>query len=275
LYKLLGEAFFLKLVKERKSTSWRGKLLPNNYQFPPSTYRITSNQGIKLKVDLYDYIGHHLFFKLKDPSHEQMVKLVQPGYTVIDIGANIGYTLLQFAKHAGEEGFVYGFEPDPYNFQMCKENIALNRVTNACLFPLGLGNNQSHLKLKIDKSNRGRNRISTHTSLSEMQEIEVTTLDRFFYQPPPVDNIDLIKIDVEGFEMKVLQGGENLIDQFHPILFIELDDNNLSETGGSARELIEWLEQRNYLIKRVGENDIIHSDMDFEDCHYDIICKPG
>jgi FkbM family methyltransferase len=190
---------------------------------------------------------------------------------ILDIGTNSGSTILKFASLT--KNSVYGFEPDDFNFKICQENISLNHFNNINVENIGLGNIAGTYKLSVDTdSNRGGNRISFNNDLQTYTTINVETLDAWV-ESKDLQNIDLIKIDVEGFEMKVLEGGKNTISKFMPKLFIELDDNNLRNVGNSAKELIDFLEDLDYDIIIAETGQRIERNYNFTNKHFDIICK--
>lgn len=252
------------------------KLVPNPYQYPSGSKRSYSKNGIKLELDISDYIGHYIYFDFPDPSHQTLIDLAKPGATILDVGTNIGGTVLSFACAVGESGKVYGFEPDPLNYKRCLHNLRLNSFKNIEVLNAGLGNEKAKLKLEVrTPENRGGNRIAGSSSpVGEFSVIDVVTMNDFVKEKN-ISKVDLIKIDVEGFELKVLEGGRRVLQNSKPVLFIELDDNNLKDQGNSAKELISFL-------KDLGYNKIIHAEnnspvdehSDFRNCHYDIICYP-
>ena len=86
-------------------------------------------------------------------------------------------------------------------------------------------------------------------------------------------SIDLIKIDVEGYEHEVLKGAKNTIAKYHPVLFVEIDENNLIQQNSSAGILIKELEDVGYSIKRADTLEPIGPNYrKFENCHFDVIC---
>lgn len=227
-----------KLTQEKKPNDLICKLVPNNYQYPTSSYRTFNYNGVNLKVDIRDYVGHYLYFGFKDKGHEKLYQLTKKDDIVLDIGTNIGSTLLGFANIIGNKGEVYGFEPDKYNYEQCQQNITLNNFKNIEVANIGLGNEKGEFSLVVDTpTNRGGNRISLNNNNKMAEIITVDTLDNWF-QSKKLSQIDLIKIDVEGFELNVLKGGSESIKKYQPKLFIELDDNNLKNVGNNASELI-------------------------------------
>jgi FkbM family methyltransferase len=249
------------------------KLVPNNYQYKPNSIRTFNYKGVNLSVDIRDYVGHFLYFGFKDGAHEKLMNLCKPDYTVLDIGTNIGSTLLQFANKIGEKGKVYGFEPDPTNYQACKNNISLNSFHNLEVANIGLGDKKGSFNLVVDtETNRGGNRISfENESQKTSTTIQVERLDDWVINKY-INHVDLIKIDVEGFEMNVLKGAEEILKKHNPTLFIELDNNNLKQVESNAKDLILFLEKLNYQMINAESNLKVTSTDNFSNCHFDIIC---
>jgi len=261
----------------KKYDSFICKLVPNIYQYPRGTIRQIVSGEIHFEVDIHDYMSHFLYYGFKDISHSNLFILCNPGNTVIDIGANIGTTLLKMAKICGKNGYVLGFEPDPINFKRLQKNIALNNFTNLSVKQIGLGNKPGRYRLEnYIEFNSGGKRISTSGKISsnDSMEVEINTLDNFLSQNyNSLNKIDLIKIDVEGFEFNVLKGAKNTIERYTPVLFIEVDDNNLKAQSASAKELIHLLSETGYSVEHAENKTPITENDDFSNCHYDIICR--
>lgn len=105
------------------------------------------------------------------------------------------------------------------------------------------------------------------------QTIEVDRLDTVCMEQN-TGKIDFIKIDVEGFEYEVLAGGSEVIKKWKPVLFIELDDNNLKENNKNAKELVELLVGFGY--DTFYQADILTAvtpGMDFNNCHFDLVAR--
>ena len=248
------------------------KLVPNPYQYPPGTIRMLNRNGIAMRVDMSDYIGHYLFFGFADSGMDKLFSLCKADSTVLDVGANIGWTVLNMANIA-RQGKVLGFEPDPYNFERCSQNMLLNDFKNGSAYPLGLGNENRAMNIEIRTiSNRGGNRIAPGRS-GDTRMVEVVRLDDFSLALE-LPKIDLIKIDVEGYELNVLRGAERLLKKHKPILFLELDDNNLIDQGDSALALIQFLGHVGYAeICHALDESKITATTNFSNCHFDIIAK--
>jgi FkbM family methyltransferase len=173
---------------------------------------------------------------------------------------------------------VLGFEPDSVNYQKALKNIGLNSFDNLEVVNKGLGPAEATARLfRVNEGNAGMNRILPETGEGERgpigsDVIEIVALDDFAAERglPP---IDLIKIDVEGYEMNVLRGAQGILRQHRPILFIELDDDNLRVQNDSAAQLVSFLEGHGYRIYRADNKKKVTSADDFTACHFDIICE--
>lgn len=267
------ENWLREIVKGKSANSFFSKLVPNNYQYAKNSLREFEYKGIRLKLDIHDYLAHFIYFGFEDPSHATLMNLIKKDDVILDIGTNYGTTILQFAKQTGNRGQVYGFEPDFINFSVCMENIKLNSFANLQVENIGLGSKEGSFFLVVDnESNRGMNRIGNNSKGKNSHEVKIIRLDDWVNQKG-IEIINLIKIDVEGFEMEVLRGGEQSLRKYHPLLFIELDDTNLVQQNSSAKELVEFLNQLNYTIYHSETGKQIFGTDSFRDCHYDIICK--
>lgn len=248
------------------------KLVPNPYQYSPGTYREIERYGLTLRVDISDYIGHYLYFGFLDKSIDTLFSLCREHDNIIDIGSNIGWVALNFAR-LSKTGQVIGFEPDPFNHRVCKENIDRNALFNISVLPYGLGEYSGQVDMEIrTPDNRGGNRI-TPVGLKGSVIVQIRKLDDI-REVTSLAIIHLIKLDVEGYELKVLRGGINLLKKHKPTLFIEVDDKNLRDQGDSAIELILFLESCGYYsIINAETGGKIESSTNFENSHFDIICE--
>jgi len=232
----------VKFTRNNKMNSFPAKLIPANYLYPSGSTRTCVNDEINFNVDISEYNGHAVYFGLREPGTQKLFSLIKPGMVVYDIGANIGVITLNIAKRIQQRGKVFSFEPGPHNFKCAKANIDLNDFSNITLLNLGLGDEKTNAFLyNVNPNNRGMQRLLQSHPGNEFEKIQVQidTLDntaQTFSMPAPA----LIKIDVEGFELKVLKGATHIIDEYKPLLFIEVDDNNLREQGNTASELVEF-----------------------------------
>ncbi len=258
--------------KDNQASLVISKLVPNHYQYAKKTFRSTAVGSVKMNLDVSDYMGHEAYFGYHESETRRLLGLAETNNTVFDIGANIGFTCLRLKEKVGTGGQVYAFEPDMYNFEQLSKNMNLNPELPITIFNFGMGQTKERHKLTFDTAdNRGGGRINDQTDGS-FNWIEVTTLD-LFVEEQNIPKIDLIKIDVEGFEYQVLLGGKEIIQKWRPTLFIELSDANLQRQHASASMLITFLEEYYPVIIHAFTGERIHRNSDFKNCHFDIIAR--
>jgi FkbM family methyltransferase len=182
-------------------------------------------------------------------------KLVKPGDIVFDIGANIGAHTLGLAQSVGPTGRVFAFEPTDFAFAKLKRNLVLNpnllARTDARQILLAAQVNaprQTEIyaswPLKTDASvhpkHRGRLVTTLHAS--------VDTLDRLV-EREGIERLNLIKIDVDGFEYPVLKGGLRTIAKFRPLLVMEMSPYVHAEQNQSFEALVALLRDCGYSLQ--------------------------
>jgi len=259
---------------DKTTDQWITKFPPNCYQYSKNSIREVERNGVNYILDLSDMVDWHIYFGFKEIARQELLGMMNKGDTIIDIGANVGDVSLHAAKIIGDKGSVHSFEPDPINFQRLSKNWKNNHFSNIVLNNLGIGNEKGSFNLAIVREgNQGMNRIvASDASDINSNRIDVITLDSYVREND-LKKVDLIKIDVEGFEMNVLKGSKEVINAFRPSFFIELDDSNLREQGSSAKELVELLEGYDYQIRNAESKEQITPVSDFQNCHFDIIAS--
>jgi len=266
----LPERFLVSKITGSPYRYWQ-RMVPPIYFYPTGSFRVVNREGITFRLDLSKQLDHSIYFSLlNDPAWRNLLQIVRPNFRVIDIGANIGYLTLQFASRC-PEGFVHAFEPDSETFLKLNQNVVLNPYNNIKLFQCALGAITGKANLyKLYESNPGANRILPGAPDKQVpsETVDVTTLDILAEQ---VGKVDLIKVDVEGFELFVLHGAQRVIHRHRPILFVELADINLAQQGCNGEQVIEWLTRSEYLILDARTmKPLVRSDKYYTD----ILCFP-
>lgn len=246
------------------------KLIPLHTQFQKNSIREVNREGIRYRFDISDIVSWWNYYGFKEKEQVNLMEKIDKKMVVFDIGANIGTFSLPFGKKVGNEGTIYSFEPFLPTFKKLQHNLSLNEVSikNVKIFNLGIGKEAGTFKFELrDANNYGMNRVSKNGEF----EVNITTLDKFI-SDIQLQKIDWIKIDVEGFEYEVILGAKNLIKQFRPNFFIEINDENLRDQNSSAKDVILFFEQENFNIFSALDFKPITSNDNFENCHLDIFC---
>lgn len=183
--------------------------------------------------------------------HSGIIGEIVKNKAILDIGANIGNHTLYYILECGA-GSVYCFEPIKDTFEILKKNVEINCVENiAHLFNKGVGKVSCNAKVSIyDKENIGGTMIEP----SETGNIEIISIDELKI----VEDIGLVKIDVEGFEIEVLKGMMKTLYKNKPYITIEIRDRNFDEArslllpiGYEYQEIephLDWRDYNDYLF---------------------------
>lgn len=265
------EPLLLKLADGKSYPSLAVKLLPMPHLYPRPSWRVALRNSLKLKLDISDLVDWHAYFNLSDPSISLFLSKIQATDIVLDVGSNIGYVALQCAQKANL-GHVYGFEPSKKNFTKCTQNLQLNHLTNINVFQLALGQTPGKTFLKVEsENNSGMARID-HQSSESNEEVIVKTIDQVV-EEASIKTVNIIKLDVEGFELNVLKGAINTIRKFRPKLFLEVDESFLQRFQNSSEELFSWIRSNDYEIFDTEIQPVISAAL-LKKKHQDIYCIP-
>ncbi len=158
--------------------------------------------------------------------------ILRPGDTFVDVGANVGQLSIVAARRVGRQGRVVAIEAHPRTFGFLRDNLALNQLDWVDARNTALGDEEGRISF-TDLSLDDQNAVATPGATASV-EVPLTTLD--FLWPETAGDIRLLKIDVEGFEAKVLAGGASAIRRC-AALYIEESERNLARFGSKPAEL--------------------------------------
>lgn len=194
---------------------------------------------------------------------------------VIEVGSNIGLHAVPIAKKI-PQGKLLCFEPQRIIFQQLCCNLALNNLTNVDSYRLGVG--EQNETLAIERSNydtawnygsfsldKGFSTEGSFNGSVEKERLDVVNLDDF----PAVAELDrlaLLKIDAEGFDIKVLNGAEKTIKRLQPAIFIEVKFNTAGEILQKLQALqyrVFWVASRRYQQNNFYRAPQVESGVDF------------
>src|SRR6202035_1763667 len=158
----------------------------------------------------------------------QLSRWVHPGAVVFDVGANFGYYSVSLASAMQGNGKVYVFEPCKSSFRRLQTNIALNRLDSIIeAIPLALSERSGVAYLDRTDGNSGAASLSSE---AKGEAVELDTLDHFC-DVNEIDHVDVVKIDVEGSELRVIEGGKSTLTRHQPTIMIEFNSSALGAVG--------------------------------------------
>lgn len=205
---------------ERQIGNYRMKINPSNGGIHSNLLKISRTGGEREPELLYT-----------------LRKELREGMVCMDLGANIGYVTLLMAEKIGKSGVIYAIEPDPVNIEFLKINLKLNNyLDRVTVYNIGMSNKSGKMDFYVGKSsNLGGMTKSKNTSSTPMK-VSVETLSNFCNKHAPPE---LIKMDIEGHEVEVLEGMYDIVvkDDFPCKIVMELHPTFYSE----ARSLEYWV----------------------------------
>lgn len=204
----------------------------------------------------------HIFCQAgKIPDYEEILKngyskLILPNDVVIDVGAHTGRHLKNFIQLVGCYGMVHGIEPLPEQFNYLKatyrqtntqlHNIALSDFEGQSDFCFAEGQpEESGLKQRIYNNPK--------EVIPKNIKVQVRTINNYFEK---IDRLSYVKIDAEGAEISILNGGEKIINKFRPFISVEYGYPSYSVYGLENVSLFNWAEKNNYYITDIYGNFI-------------------
>ncbi|MGY8997573.1 MAG: FkbM family methyltransferase [Alphaproteobacteria bacterium] len=212
----------------------------------PNVLRMT-REGAMLynRHDLYVGRSLELLGEYSPGETDLFNRILAPGHTAIEVGANIGSQTVVLAKRVGTNGKVHAFEPQQPLFQLMCANLALNGLLNTHAWNCAVDETPGFLAVPPTDYERGYNfgGIAMGPDGSNGYRVQSVKLD----EAVGTDQISegglrLIKLDVEGMELAVLKGAAGLVTTFQPVIYTE---NNIQEKSPA---LIQWLLDSGYRL---------------------------
>ena len=219
----------------------------------------TEAQGIKLWVDPASNFGIRI---LREDNYEAGLsaafsELLKPGDTFVDVGANEGWFSLLAAKLVGPSGRVLACEPQERLWPVIAKNIALNRLSNIRLLPFACsdcaGKHNMHLYPSLNSGSShmgGAARRWEKTQTVETLPLS-EILDSLGGRP-----VNLLKIDVEGFEHKVLLGAGECIGREIRAIVVETHAAQLGQVGTNEQQIKALLAAKGYTMRKTGDAEV-------------------
>lgn len=169
--------------------------------------------------------------------------LLSSGSVFYDIGANFGYYSLMLAHSLNGDCSIRSFEPNPKTYQRLRTNIQLNHLQEVVkTFPIALSDSNGTGTLIERADNSGASRLGNDsTGIS----VDVRTLDSFCNEKSE-ERLDAVKIDVEGYEVRVLHGAHQTISKFKPAIVIEFWTPGLKRAEATVDDIADVLGEMGY-----------------------------
>jgi FkbM family methyltransferase len=208
---------------------------------------ISLEGGPLLGVDLATPHGRRFFgYGFCDPAARIMLSLLKPGDVVIDGGANIGLFTVLAAGGVGSQGRVIACEPSPTTMALLRANVERNDFNWVELREVALADAPGRLSMHVFDPGSGFSSFAPADAGGAREvEVEVTTLDELAGEM--LDRLALVKLDVEGAELRALRGAARIFERARPDFIVELEPEHLERQGSSIAEVQDLFEDAGYV----------------------------
>ena len=218
-----------------------------------------------VRGEFAEVLGHRMYLGAKDdlnlsvdgiygPFETRTVqRQVRAGDVVVDIGANVGYYTLQFARLVGRDGRVFAFEPDPENFDLLDRNVRLNGYQNVTLERKAISDRTGKARFYLAE-HKGDGRVYNSHDGRGWIEIEQVQLDEYFENHR--GGVDFIKMDIQGAEPAALRGMTRLLGRHQTVkLLVEFWPVGLKLFGTKPAAFLRSLVELGFVLHNVDERD--------------------
>jgi FkbM family methyltransferase len=190
-----------------------------------------------------------------DSAERQLLRqILIPGDVAVDAGANIGIYSQFLARCVGPSGAVYSFEPAPENFERLR--AAARGFSNMHIEQAAVGERSRKAELYVSGTlNVDHRTYLPANSTRRAVQIEMVALDDYF---SPGQRVDLIKMDIQGYELQALRGAERLLaDNPAAKLLLELWPYGLKQAGANWGDLVDALASKHLTISEVTRSGLV------------------
>ncbi len=219
---------------------------------PGGGARQVSCYGFQAQLDPRFIVdGICLLLQEFDPDYDDFCRsFLEPGAVVVDVGCHAGITIFSALQSVGENARIYGFEPDPRQFQRCLTNMALNPqlAGRVQVVPIALSDSDGEVRFH-DSGYGSVDYIAGRGHYVATPDGPVSAVSRRFdgwVAEEGLDRLDCIKCDVEGHEVQVLGGALESIERFRPLVFFEA--LFLWNSPSELEKILEWFRSLDYVV---------------------------
>jgi FkbM family methyltransferase len=202
------------------------------------------------------FIGQRVALGKYEPYETKLIlRQLKPNQVVIDVGANIGYYTMLIANKVKK---VYALEPDKTNFEILKKNILANNLKNVVAIRAAAGSKKSRLNLYKSKENLGDHKLYGDGKKERVRVVKLDELVR--------EQVNLIKIDTQGWEPEVVAGAKKIITKDKPIIFMEYSPARYKIAGLDGKKMMRflrkiykniwWIDEWLYIYKNLEQRKI-------------------
>jgi FkbM family methyltransferase len=189
-----------------------------------------------------------------------LLRHIKPGARIVDVGANVGFFTLLFARQAGPGGKVWAFEPGPQSFALLAKNVSINAYTNVTVENIAISDFSGTIDFYVCRTGESDNRVAGAVfGQGERDKVNVrcVALDDYFAD---IDApVDFVKIDAQGAETFVVRGMETLLRRNRSmVVVLEYSPDAVTFTGSTPSGFLQQLRSFGFDIYELPEDGVEH-----------------
>jgi FkbM family methyltransferase len=214
--------------------------------------------GAIFELDARDLVARSILQtgSWEPPVTQAATQILKKDAVMIDVGAHIGYYSILASKAVGPGGKVVAVEPNPGTLRRLYKNLQLSNASNVVVEEVANTDRETTLQFfESSLWNSGMSSLSEANAIRAPGHSVVTTTVRgrpldAIVKELGLQRVDLVKIDVEGAEVQVLQGMKQILTELHPVLLVEMDAEQLANMGTSLEQMRALLIGSGYVVAR-------------------------
>ncbi len=254
VHRLSLDSFFAALPSSYKGLK---KFVPHPSYYGQNDEVLVKRSSASFRVNRSDWMQWHIYANLEDNSWKYALNALKATkenkFIVLDIGSNVGAFSFKLASNLMRNGLedftIHAFDPNPYVRERFEKNREANSLFKGKVFfyPFALSGADGTAFFDFTSENSGTGSIR-----EKGFPVQVTSIDNFCKSRLP-GKINFMKIDVEGFEPFVFDGGRSIIEKYKPVIYAEISPRLYEAKGRSANEIFNYLHHEGYsLYKDMG-----------------------
>jgi FkbM family methyltransferase len=231
--------------------------------------------GLRWRLNPADFVQADVFWLGRKDHYDlyHLQQMLQPGHVFLDVGANFGYYSVVLAARLNQQCVVHAFEPNPPTLARLRHHVAINGLDDVVqIYDIALSDQVGTAALATKEGNSGGTHVVPSAATSKL--VQLTTLDAFCDEQR-LTRLDAIKIDVEGFEERVLLGGRRTLRRWQPVLLLELEPARLHDKQSSVERVVLLLQELGYALfvsRRRTLEPLLH--LPEADAQMNVLCLP-
>jgi FkbM family methyltransferase len=226
-------------------------LMPFHRLYVNKKPMLWSRNGLNYELDRKDYHQWQIYAQTKEIGQHILSQFFKNGTVFFDCGANVGFISLELAQIAKQRKLenvsIYSFEPNLPIFNALSKNVSLNNGFDSIIHPMniGLGNEKKIHTFYYNTWSSGASNGFESNEHTVQTTIQINTLDNFM-EEMKLDRLDVMKIDIEGFEPFLFLGGEKTISRHKPVILMEINDETQNDPVYGKAFIFDFLRKHGY-----------------------------